>query len=310
MMLAENQSKPLLPGTMVTVRPIHEIVATLDKAGAIEGLPFMPEMAPFVGKQFPVWRRVEKTCVEGDQVRRLRNVVYLGDLRCNGEAHEGCDKECRLLWHEAWLRPAAPGQPDQTRQAEPQTRQVPFPTKTGSGRYVCQSTELLRATQPLSKLDLRQYYREWRARTYSPSNFVRSLVVPFWIRLKVLTRGMSCIRVRGNLSRTPSESLNLQPGEWVKVKSREEIEQTLDANGRNRGLEFARYMLPFCGRRLKVRKRVDRIILETTGEMRQIKDTVILEDCTCDGFTRWGFCPRDSHHLWREIWLRRIDVKR
>ena len=48
-----------------------------------------------------------------------------------------------------------------------------------------------------------------------------------------------------------------------------------------------------------------REILETTGEMRPIKDTVILEDCTCDGFTRWGFCPRDSHHLWREIWLRR-----
>src|SRR5690348_10997191 len=219
-MLAESPFTRLLPGMMVRVRPIDEIVPTLDKAGALDGLPFMPEMLQFCGRQFPVWRRVEKSCVEGDCVRRLRNVVYLGALRCNGEAHDGCGKECRLFWHEAWLRPAEGTEAGQPSSAASAPRDLPYPIRTDQGRYFCQSTELLRATQRLSKVDPRQYYREWRARTYPPSQFVRSLAVPFWIRLKVLFRGMSCIQFCGSLTKTPDESLNLQPGQCVPVKPR------------------------------------------------------------------------------------------
>jgi hypothetical protein len=43
--------------------------------------------------------------------------------------------------------------------------------------------------------------------------------------------------------KTPSVDLRLQPGEWVRVKSKEEILKTLDKHDRNRGLWFDREML-------------------------------------------------------------------
>jgi hypothetical protein len=296
----------LLPGAVVQVRPATEIFATLDERGSLDGLPCMPEMLRYCGGQFRVWRRVEKTCVEGDRMRRIQKIVFLDDLRCGGEAHGGCDKECRLFWHEAWLRPSPVAGNGPGLSSGPENIVFPFPTRTSAERYCCQSTELLRATQPLSKLDLRQYLREWRSKTYRPVEFFKLLLFPAWIRLKVLFCGMSAVHLKGILAKTPEEALNLQPGDWVEVKNRQEIEKTLDNCGRNRGLEFSRFMLPFCGKRLRVKKRVNRIIIETSGEMREIKNTVILEHCTCNGFTRWGGCPRDAHHLWREVWLRRV----
>lgn len=101
-------------------------------------------------------------------------------------------------------------------------------------------------------------------------------------------------------------TLGLQPGDWVETKSKADIASTLDRSGRNRGLEFPIYMLPFCGQRFRVRKRVNRLILETTGELREIRDTVTLESVACDGYGRWGGCPRAAYHLWREVWLRRV----
>ncbi len=132
--------------------------------------------------------------------------------------------------------------------------------------------------------------------------------VAFGLRLKAVLCGLAAVKLRANQKRTPKEELGLQPGEWVQVKSKQDISATLDQGGRNRGLEFPVYMLPFCGRRFRVKKRVQRLILETTGEMREIKDTVILEGVTCDGYGRWGGCPRDAYHLWREIWLKRVPA--
>jgi len=42
------------------------------------------------------------------------------------------------------------------------------------------------------------------------------------------------------------------------------------------------------------------MILETSGEMRDIANTVILEGVTCDGHTILGGCSPHVFHLWRE----------
>ena len=44
--------------------------------------------------------------------------------------------------------------------------------------------------------------------------------------------------IEGNRKRTPVELLNLQPGELVRVKSKEEIVKTLDTQNANRGMSF------------------------------------------------------------------------
>ena len=89
-----------------------------------------------------------------------------------------------------------------------------------------------------------------------------------------------------------------------------EIEATLDENGFNRGLSFDREMLPYCGRTLRVKDRVDRLIDDKTGRMLKIpKDCLILEGAVCSGERsagRW-FCPREIHAFWREAWVSRVE---
>ena len=86
--------------------------------------------------------------------------------------------------------------------------------------------------------------------------------------------------------------------------------ETLDGRGNNRGLGFSLDMRLFCGRRLRVRARLDKIIVDGTGKMRQLRNTVSLEGSTCGceymGFSMDG-CSRCELTYWREIWLRRLD---
>lgn len=100
--------------------------------------------------------------------------------------------------------------------------------------------------------------------------------------------------------------LDLQPGEWVEVRSREEIQQMLDGNGRYKGLLWMANMDRFCGRRYRVHKRVERMMLESNGEIRKLKHTVLLEGAMCENL--YG-CDRSCFHFWREAWLRRAAAE-
>ncbi len=108
------------------------------------------------------------------------------------------------------------------------------------------------------------------------------------------------------MKRTPSEKLDLQAGEWVTVKTRQEILATLDGRGRNRGMTFDVEMLPYCGRTFRVLRRVERIIDESSGRMIEPAGTaIVLEDVVCKARYRRS-CPRSIFPYWREIWLRRL----
>ena len=102
----------------------------------------------------------------------------------------------------------------------------------------------------------------------------------------------SACRLGGNF-----ETLDLQPGEWVEVRSAEEIFDTLDERGKLKGLGFNLEMIEFCGRRFKVYKRVNRIIMESRA----------LEGVFCDGKLH-DECDRSCFCFWREAWLKRISA--
>src|SRR4029450_5668211 len=55
-------SDDLRRGDVVEVKDPAAILATLDERGALEELPFMPEMAAFCGRRFEVERRAERVC--------------------------------------------------------------------------------------------------------------------------------------------------------------------------------------------------------------------------------------------------------
>lgn len=101
------------------------------------------------------------------------------------------------------------------------------------------------------------------------------------------------------------EVLNLKPGELVEVKSVEQILATLDKRRRCNGLLWMVGMRKFCGNRYKVFKRVETIMLESNGQLRKMKNTVLLEGVMCDG-SEFSGCDRSCFHFWREAWLRRV----
>ena len=87
-------------GDLVQLRSPAEILSTLDDAGCAGGLPFMPEMLAFFGRQVRVTARLERACdtLTWSGVRRFESTVILDDWRCSGVGHDGCRAECRLFW--------------------------------------------------------------------------------------------------------------------------------------------------------------------------------------------------------------------
>lgn len=303
-------------GDIIQVKEPAEIAATLDENGTLDGLPFMPEMAHYCGRRFRVLRRAEKTCLEmpggAYQIREFwcNDAVLLEGLRCSGESHGACQRMCMFFWKTAWLK--KPSDDVLTRiNSTTGVTAIPFKLKSMSGpdRYFCQSTELHKATNP-SKLSpwriLHKCYRDLRGGTYSLVELASLVAVPLCrkIRDKLLGRP----RLRGPLARTPVANLVLRPGEWVEVKSLEEIQRTLDANGKNRGLPFDIELQKFCGRKYRVLSRLDQMISEATGKMRKVEATVILDGNQCMCARALGGCPRLEYCYWREIWLKRVDV--
>ncbi len=101
-------------------------------------------------------------------------------------------------------------------------------------------------------------------------------------------------------------SLGLQPGEKVQIKSLQEIQKVLDKSGRLGGLSFMPEMKTCCGHVYIVFKRVNNILLESSGKLRAVNNIVILKDLTCNGELHYH-CDRSCFFFWKENWLKRID---
>jgi hypothetical protein len=192
------------------------------------------------------------------------------------------------------------------------------------------------ATQPLAWWDVRQYVLDVVTKNHSSRRVFRVLSVS-WLRqpwrlirrIPVLRQLYSPVNewifrsLTGRespylfkktrpLAKTPTGRLDLKPGELVRVKSKSEIEATLDAKGWNRGLSFdPEEMAPYCGGTFRVRRSVTQIIDEHTGKMLHMKQPcIMLEGVVCRAEYAWCRlnCPREIPCYWRELWLERVEV--
>jgi hypothetical protein len=326
----------LRPGDVVEVRSVDEILATLDETGRLDGLPFMPEMLQFAGKRLPVYRRAIKACdtIGNTGMYRMERAVHLEGARCDGAAHAGCQASCLLYWKEAWLKPVS-AEADLDRpggRAEPvrggpsatlETLERATRVEAGGSDeaiYSCQATDLPKAAPVhIRGWDLGQSVRDVRVGNARLWPMVKGLGILAFNKYQNASkrflppalrihRGQTYPYVDGTVvGPTPRGSLDLQPGELVEVKSREEIFATIDASGHNRGLRFDVEMLRYCGTRARVLRRVSRIVDEKTGRIIQWpSDCIILEGVVCAADYH-QFCPRAIYPYWREIWLRRVD---
>ena len=105
--------------------------------------------------------------------------------------------------------------------------------------------------------------------------------------------------------------MGLSAGDWVEVRSKEEILATLDGNGRLDGLPFMPQMFESCGQRFQVYKRAhktcDTVTGWDTGEWlaRRLPNAVHL-DLRCDG-AAYGGCQAACLIFWKDAWLKPID---
>jgi len=295
----------LLPGDLVQVRSEAEILATLDEKGTLDNLPFMPEMLKFSGKTFRVSAQAFKTCVDDQEMRQFENTVFLEDARCDGNSHGGCGRACLIFWKEAWLQPGSLTTSSNGFHIAKVCRADLESLAMADGQFFCQSTEILRASRPLPWWEPKQYLWDLKYNRISKWQLIQSLLIALYNKIAHLCRLKSWRFVAGAAGDFRGQSLNLQPGELVRVKSLAQIKQTLDSAGKHQNLLFAPTMMSFCGQVLRVQDRVENIVLEATPRQRKIRDTVLLEGATCDGVCH-RLCPRQSFLFWRECWLERV----
>ena len=280
--------------------------------------------------------------------RRMKDAVHLEGVRCSGQSHGGCEASCLIYWKTAWLRtPDQTVRDLQPRKDEPQTTAKngrghcresdvlaavrKHPVDESRPAYVCQATQVPAATEPLPWWEWRQYVEDYRSGNVKLGRMAKSFIymaylhglinlgiglgAPLrWIydRVQRIRGGIPFPRRAGKLpagTRTPAAKLDLQPGEWVRVKSFDIIRETCDQENMNRGMRWDAELAPYCGGTYQVLKRVAKIINEKTGEMQEMKSPcIILDSVVCQA--RYSecrlFCPRSIYPYWREIWLERV----
>jgi hypothetical protein len=305
-------------GDVVEVLSPEEILRTLDGDGTLEGLPFMPEMMEFCGRRFHIAKRVRKVCVECDlagiDMREFRGeepIWLIAGLRCTGAFHDGCQRGCTLFWKDRWLRKVD----SVLLKTVPSLRGEDIllsalKVTVSPGRYFCQSTELEKVTEPITVFGrIRICVQDVLSGNESWISMLKQMLQPvFW---KLMDKYIKPRHVIGSLNKTPLIQMRFRPGQLVEVKPAEEIKSTLNSNGCNRGLRYDYCLNQFCGRRFRVRERLDKIIIESRGHMIPIEGTVTLEGshCHCER-TAFGGCPRQDLVYWREAWLNPADESR
>ena len=332
-------------GDWVEVRSKEEILRTLDGKGQLERMPFMPEMFEFCGKRYQVQKRAHKSCDPDLFSRRIEHAVHL-ETRCDGRAHGGCQAGCLFFWKDAWLKPVRPesalynvlGTEDTANTLASGCSEsevwagVQMPdTDSGAPTYVCQTTQVPHAGKLIAWWDVRQYIEDYASGNISLWRLFSGCVYSMYYNLsnagigvgpamrwfygivRPLWHGLPWPRKPGVIPEgqpTPTATLNLQPGELVRVKSQDEILQTVNTANKNRGLHWDAELVPYCGGMYRVLKRVTKIIDEKSGRMQEMKTpAIILDSVTCGA--RYSacrmFCPRGTYAYWREIWLERVE---
>lgn len=198
--------------------------------------------------------------------------------------------------------------------------------------YICQATQVPYATKALAWWDLRQYVEDYWSGNVGLGRIFSGLIYSLYYNLSQAGTGLGPTmrwfynkvhpvwggtlfpREPGLIPEgkpTPSGTLNLQPGELVRVKSHEEILKTVDSSNRNRGMYWDAELVPYCGKTYRVLKRVSKLIIEQTGKMQEMKNPcIILDTVVCQG--RYSpcrmLCPKSMYPYWREIWLERVEA--
>jgi hypothetical protein len=100
--------------------------------------------------------------------------------------------------------------------------------------------------------------------------------------------------------------MHLKAGDWVEVRSKEEILRSLDKDGRLDGLPFMPQMFQYCGQKFQVYARAHKTC-DTVNPIRgrRLANGIHL-DLRCDG-KAYGGCQAACLLFWKEEWLKGLE---
>ena len=298
-----ENNHPIRPGTSVRIRSEQEIINTLDDSGCVDGILFMPEMRGYCGGVYIILKCVNRILIEGTGVRGLSDAFILEGIRCDGNGHGECQRLCHILWKACWLDFEGINiDPGIDKAGTPKlTKSYPGNPSNCQG----QASVLIKATHPVSVFNPEQYLQDQQSGTRSLSETCAMLMSMAIKRLFWRSHKIYRLLVR----RQPKTSYLiqlLQPGDLVKVRSRQEIKELLDWERKTQGLLFAEAMWRYCGKQFRVIQVVNRIVVEQTGLLQKVRDIYLLEGVTCDGKAFRG-CPRMCFWFWKGAWLKKVE---
>ena len=99
----------------------------------------------------------------------------------------------------------------------------------------------------------------------------------------------------------------LRAGDWVRVRSLEEIETTFKRGKQVNGCAFMPEMAEYCGTKQMVLKPLKRFLDERDLRVKNASGIILLEGLMCQGAAEFGSCDRSCFYLWREEWLEKVD---
>ena len=103
-----------------------------------------------------------------------------------------------------------------------------------------------------------------------------------------------------------AQDTSFKTGDWVRVRSREEIAATLDPFNELKGCAFLESMYQFCGTQQRVFKTMQRFLDERDYKVKKVRGVILLDNVICQGTPAFGTCDRSCFLFWREEWLEKI----
>jgi hypothetical protein len=179
-----------------------------------------------------------------------------------------------------------------------------------SDQSKCQVLRLEQMAEPgghveMVNLSLRQRLRLVLRRSFNPSR--KRKIKEYLDYSATLFSRLTMNSKAPSANVTDVTPIKFNPGDRVRVRSKDQIQATLNHWNELKGCGFLPEMWQYCGTTQRVLKPVKRFVDEREYRVKKAKGIYLLEGVICQGFELYGECDRACFYWWREEWLEKID---
>jgi hypothetical protein len=190
--------------------------------------------------------------------------------------------------------------------------QLPDVPKLSEGLMPVEPQPFLRRVKRTLAIPWNYYVKRWLKNLYrmyekrfGPIKSAKNIRPVLAVQVNDFT-GTQQQQVVDQLPLTFTNSQKLKAGDWVRVRSREEIQSMLDPFKETRGCAFLEDMYKYCGTEQRVFKSMERFLDERDYKVKKVSGVILLENVICGGTPAFGRCDRSCFLFWREEWLEKI----